>query len=147
MFLPAGAHRERSRGKRSIAMKAGTAKDSRRVMDGDFRHRQMRVATIMSPCDFDLDIGVISGTVSDRLGQQLLAESFGRRFVPQVAMGTVDVVPASEAIQASLNSTCRRSHEHEPLPELECPEKTLDFSVCQHCQMHSIRQVKRNVCG
>lgn len=119
---------------------------SGRLAQVDLNDRQVRIIEIMSACNLDLNIGSIAGANRSGLGQlQTRWETgvlgrecrgsprFGRRKVPQGAVRTLRVVPIGEIVQPTLNAPRRKAEECETLPEFECPEKPLDFSVQKWC--------------
>ncbi len=145
---------EKSRRARTGGTDAGAAsyashlrERSSRFANTDIKYRQSRITAIMSSCDLDLDVWPVTGAVGHRFQQRFPAKRFFRRSEFQCAMRAVGVVPCRKRIKPSLNAAGRRRHERQPLPELQRSKKSFHPAVCQHCQMHSIRQVKRNVCG
>jgi hypothetical protein len=83
-------------------------RSSRRLAKLDLDHRQMRIKSIMSACDVNLNIWYIPGVPARRnklLGgcmQDFSAERFFGRQDAELAMRPTRIVPTHEVVQPSL---------------------------------------------
>ena len=84
-------------------MNDAAMKNSRHAAYGDIHYRKSRIAVILSPCDLNLDIGPISGTDRNRLGQLPVGECFLRHSDSQGAVWPMAVVPIGKVVQPALD--------------------------------------------
>ena len=100
-----------------------------RAANADIDDRQMRVAAILSSCDFDLNIRSIPCVPARRnklLGgctQSLSGESFLGCTESQSTVRADFAVPTREVVQPALHRCSTHSQQREPLPLLKAFEK------------------------